>query len=94
MRLIGVELLGQLFALPGRHVAQEYRQFFSEFLKRFDDEVVEVRVAVVNCATYLACSGLQCSYGLVLKRFYPCNACKLLSSHKALVLPAALCVLT
>lgn len=50
VRLKAVELLGQLFALPGRHVAQEYRQLFSEFLKRFNDKVVEVRVAVVNCA--------------------------------------------
>lgn len=50
VRLKAVELLGQLFALPGRHVAQEYRQLFSEFLKRFGDKAVEVRVAVVNCA--------------------------------------------
>ncbi|KAL3693856.1 hypothetical protein R1sor_007507 [Riccia sorocarpa] len=35
VRLKAVELLGRLFALPGQHVAQENKQLFSEFLKRF-----------------------------------------------------------
>jgi sister-chromatid-cohesion protein PDS5 len=50
VRLKAVQLLGRLFALPGRHVAQEYRLLFSEFLKRFGDKAVEVRIAVVRCA--------------------------------------------
>ncbi|KAL2634564.1 hypothetical protein R1flu_006043 [Riccia fluitans] len=50
VRLKAVELLGRLFALPGQHVAQEYKQLFSEFLKRFSDKAVEVRLAVVACA--------------------------------------------
>jgi sister-chromatid-cohesion protein PDS5 len=50
VRLKAVSLLGRLFALPGRHVAQEYRQLFSEFLKRFSDKAIEVRLAVIECA--------------------------------------------
>ncbi|BBN05523.1 sister chromatid cohesion protein PDS5 [Marchantia polymorpha subsp. ruderalis] len=50
VRLKAVELLGRLFALSGQHVAQEYKQLFSEFLKRFSDKAVEVRLAVVACA--------------------------------------------
>ncbi|CAM6113881.1 unnamed protein product [Calypogeia fissa] len=50
VRLKAVKLLGRLFALPGRHVAKEYRQLFSEFLKRFSDKAVEVRLAVIECA--------------------------------------------
>lgn len=50
VRLKAVQLLGQLFALPGRQFAQEYPPLFSEFLKRFSDKVVEVRLAVVNSA--------------------------------------------
>jgi hypothetical protein len=50
VRLKAVALLGRLFALPGRQFAQEYPLVFAEFLKRFSDKVVDVRVAVVNCA--------------------------------------------
>lgn len=50
VRLKAVALLGRLFAHPSRQFAQEYPLVFSEFLKRFSDKVVEVRVAVVNCA--------------------------------------------
>lgn len=50
MRLKAVDLLGRLFSLPGRQFAQEYPHVFAVFLKRFSDKVVEVRVAVVNCA--------------------------------------------
>ncbi|KAL3693850.1 hypothetical protein R1sor_007501 [Riccia sorocarpa] len=50
VRLKAVELLGRLFALPGQHVAQEYKQLFSEFLKRFSDKAVDVRLAMVACA--------------------------------------------
>jgi sister-chromatid-cohesion protein PDS5 len=50
VRLKAVALLGRLFALPGRQFAQEYPLVFAEFLKRFSDKAVDVRVAVVNCA--------------------------------------------
>ncbi|XP_024357694.1 sister chromatid cohesion protein PDS5 homolog A isoform X2 [Physcomitrium patens] len=50
VRLKAVDLLGRLSSLPGRQFAQEYPHVFAEFLKRFSDKVVEVRVAVVNCA--------------------------------------------
>lgn len=50
MRLKAVDLLGRLSSLPDRQFAQEYPHVFAEFLKRFSDKVVEVRVAVVNCA--------------------------------------------
>ncbi|KAH9325840.1 hypothetical protein KI387_006018, partial [Taxus chinensis] len=50
IRLKAVQLLGRLFALPGRHVAQEYHQLFAEFLKRFSDKTVEIRLSAVECA--------------------------------------------
>lgn len=50
VRLKAVNLLGRLFALPGQHVAHEYHQLFSEFLKRLSDKTVEVRLAAVECA--------------------------------------------
>jgi hypothetical protein len=49
VRLKAVALLGRLFALLGRQFTQEYPLVFAEFLKRFSDKVVDVRVAVVNC---------------------------------------------
>jgi hypothetical protein len=49
VRLKAVALLGRLFALPGRQFTQEHPLVFAEFLKRFSN-VVDVRVAVVNCA--------------------------------------------
>ena len=50
VRLKAVKLLGRLFALPGHHVAKEYRLLYLEFLKRFTDKAVEVRLAMINCA--------------------------------------------
>lgn len=50
VRLKAVKLLGRLFALPGQHVAKEYRQLFLEFLKRFTDKSAEVRLAMIDCA--------------------------------------------
>ena len=50
VRLKAVALLGRLFALPGRQFAQEYPPVFAEFVRRFSDKVVDVRIAVVNCA--------------------------------------------
>jgi len=52
VRLKAVQLLGRLFALPGRQFAQEYPSLFSDFLKRFSDKVVDVRVAVINSAKF------------------------------------------
>ncbi|KAH7279481.1 hypothetical protein KP509_37G021700 [Ceratopteris richardii] len=50
IRLKAVKLLGRLFALPGRYVAKEYRHLFLEFLKRFTDKAVEVRLAMLDCS--------------------------------------------
>lgn len=50
VRFMDVQCLGWLFALFGRHVAQEYRLLFSNFLKRFGDKVVEVCIGVVRRA--------------------------------------------
>lgn len=50
VRLKAIALLGRLFVHPSRQFAQEYPTVFAEFLKRFSDKVVEVRVAVVNCS--------------------------------------------
>jgi sister-chromatid-cohesion protein PDS5 len=47
--LKAVKLLGRLFALPDHHMAKEYRQLYLEFLKRFTDKAVEVRLAMINC---------------------------------------------
>jgi hypothetical protein len=43
-------LLGRMFALPIRQVANGYQQLFSEFLKRLNDEDADVQIAAVNCA--------------------------------------------
>lgn len=50
VRIKAVNLLGRLFSVPGHHVANEYRQLFLEFLKRFSDKSVEVRLGAVECA--------------------------------------------
>ncbi|XP_010242780.1 PREDICTED: sister chromatid cohesion protein PDS5 homolog A isoform X2 [Nelumbo nucifera] len=50
VRIKSVNLLGKLFALPEHHVAQQYRQLFFEFLKRFSDKSSEVRIAALQCA--------------------------------------------
>ncbi|XXG74106.1 hypothetical protein AAC387_Pa07g2909 [Persea americana] len=50
VRIKAVNLLGRLFSVPGHHVANEYRQLFVEFLKRFSDKSVEVRLGAVECA--------------------------------------------
>lgn len=76
VRLKAVSLLGRLFALPGRHVAQEYRQLFSEFLKRFSDKAIEVRLAVIECAK--ACleanpTGPEATDILGVYNFQPCG---------------------
>ncbi|KAG7980769.1 hypothetical protein I3843_05G200200 [Carya illinoinensis] len=56
VRIKAVKLIGKLFGLPGQHVAKHYRDLFLEFLKRFSDKSVEVRVSALQCvkAFYLA----------------------------------------
>jgi len=50
-----VNLVGKLFALQHR-VAQKYPDLFVEFLKRFSDKSVDVRISALQCAKvfYLA----------------------------------------
>ncbi|KAL1833660.1 hypothetical protein ACET3Z_003311 [Daucus carota] len=50
VRIKAINLIGRLFALPGCHVAQEYRHVFVEFLNRFSDKSSEVRISVLACA--------------------------------------------
>ncbi|XP_077248838.1 ARM repeat superfamily protein isoform X2 [Tasmannia lanceolata] len=50
VRIKAVHLVGKIFALSGRHLGHEYRQLFVEFLKRFSDKSVEVRVSSLGCA--------------------------------------------
>lgn len=42
--------MGKLFALPGHHVAQNYHDLFVEFLNRFSDKSVDVRISALQCA--------------------------------------------
>ncbi|KAA8538477.1 hypothetical protein F0562_027977 [Nyssa sinensis] len=50
VRIKAINLIGRLFALPGHHIAQEYRHLFIEFLKRFSDKSAEVRLSALLCA--------------------------------------------
>ncbi|CAN6439255.1 unnamed protein product [Victoria cruziana] len=50
VRMKAVQLLGRLFSLPGCQAAHEYHQLFVEFLKRFSDKSVEVRLSALECA--------------------------------------------
>ncbi|KAM0917721.1 hypothetical protein ACQ4PT_009179 [Festuca glaucescens] len=43
-----VELLGELFSLPGVPVLESFKSLFVEFLKRLTDRVVEIRVSVIE----------------------------------------------
>ncbi|PKA59812.1 DNA mismatch repair protein MSH6 [Apostasia shenzhenica] len=43
-----VQLLGELFALPGYSIAESFQPLFSEFVKRLTDRVVHVRVSVIE----------------------------------------------
>ncbi|XP_062146859.1 sister chromatid cohesion protein PDS5 homolog B isoform X2 [Alnus glutinosa] len=56
VRIKAVNLIGKLLALPKHHVAQDYHDLFVEFLKRFSDKSVEVRVSALQCvkAFYMA----------------------------------------
>ncbi|XP_027940300.1 sister chromatid cohesion protein PDS5 homolog A isoform X2 [Vigna unguiculata] len=55
VRIKAVNLVGKLFALQHR-VAQKYPDLFVEFLKRFSDKSVDVRISALQCAKvfYLA----------------------------------------
>ncbi|XP_020090102.1 sister chromatid cohesion protein PDS5 homolog A isoform X1 [Ananas comosus] len=48
IRSKAVELLGELFSLPGVPVLESFQPLFSEYLKRLADRVVEVRVSVIG----------------------------------------------
>uniref|UniRef100_A0A2P2LSP3 Uncharacterized protein MANES_08G068700 n=1 Tax=Rhizophora mucronata TaxID=61149 RepID=A0A2P2LSP3_RHIMU len=48
VRLKAVELVGDLFALPGGVISESFQPIFSEFLKRLTDRVVEVRMSVLG----------------------------------------------
>ncbi|KAJ7965575.1 sister chromatid cohesion protein PDS5-like A isoform X1 [Quillaja saponaria] len=50
VRIKAVDLVGELFALPGHRVPQKYHDLFVEFLRRFSDKSAEVRVKAVQCA--------------------------------------------
>ncbi|KAK2453745.1 sister chromatid cohesion protein PDS5 protein A [Trifolium repens] len=50
VRLKAVNLAGKLFALPNHHVAQKFQDLFAEFLKRFYDTSVDVRISALQCA--------------------------------------------
>ncbi|XP_047149339.1 sister chromatid cohesion protein PDS5 homolog B isoform X3 [Vigna umbellata] len=54
-RIKAVNLVGKLFAVQHR-VAQKYPELFVEFLKRFSDKSVDVRISALQCAKvfYLA----------------------------------------
>ncbi|GAB4830723.1 hypothetical protein Ancab_004756 [Ancistrocladus abbreviatus] len=47
-RLKAVKLVGELFALPGFAIREEFEPVFSEFLKRLTDRVAEVRMSVIE----------------------------------------------
>ncbi|KAK1293098.1 hypothetical protein QJS10_CPB17g00422 [Acorus calamus] len=48
VRLKAVNILGDLFALPGHNISEAFQPLFSEFLKRLADRVVEVRVSMIE----------------------------------------------
>ncbi|KAL5199789.1 hypothetical protein ABZP36_020992 [Zizania latifolia] len=43
-----VEVLGELFSLPGTPILESFKSLFDEFLKRLTDRVVEIRVSVIE----------------------------------------------
>ncbi|KAF7829837.1 sister chromatid cohesion protein PDS5-like protein A isoform X1 [Senna tora] len=50
VRIKAVNLVGKLFALPEHRAAQKYHELFVEFLKRFSDKSVDVRISALQCA--------------------------------------------
>ncbi|XP_010063388.2 sister chromatid cohesion protein PDS5 homolog A [Eucalyptus grandis] len=49
VRIKAVSLIGKLFSVPGCRAAQNYHDLFVEFLNRFSDKSVEVRVTALQC---------------------------------------------
>lgn len=47
-RLRAVNLVGELFALPGSAISEAFQSIFVEFLKRLTDRVVEVRMSALD----------------------------------------------
>ncbi|KAK4276740.1 hypothetical protein QN277_014853 [Acacia crassicarpa] len=50
VRIKAVNLVGKLFTLPEHHAAQKYHDLFMEFLNRFSDKSVDVRISALQCA--------------------------------------------
>lgn len=50
IRLKAVSLVGKLFTLSEHHVAQKFHDLFVEFLNRFSDTSVDVRISALQCA--------------------------------------------
>ncbi|XP_062233052.1 sister chromatid cohesion protein PDS5 homolog A-like [Phragmites australis] len=48
IRSKAVELLGEIFSLPGAPILESFKSLFAEFLKRLTDRVVEIRVSVIE----------------------------------------------
>nr|CAB3467823.1 unnamed protein product [Digitaria exilis] len=48
IRSKSVELLGEIFSLPGTPIVEYFKTLFAEFLKRLADRVVEIRISVVE----------------------------------------------
>ncbi|RLM55759.1 hypothetical protein C2845_PM10G10930 [Panicum miliaceum] len=48
IRSKSVELLGEIFSLPGAPIVEYFKTLFSEFLKRLTDRVVEIRISMVE----------------------------------------------
>ncbi|KAL2317798.1 hypothetical protein Fmac_031674 [Flemingia macrophylla] len=50
VRIKTVNLVGKLFALPEHHGALKYHELFVEFVKRFCDKSMDVRISALQCA--------------------------------------------
>ncbi|CAN6201777.1 unnamed protein product [Urochloa humidicola] len=48
VRSKSVELLGEIFSLPGAPIVEHFKTLFAEFLKRLTDRVVEIRISMVE----------------------------------------------
>ncbi|KAK4748065.1 hypothetical protein SAY87_014651 [Trapa incisa] len=49
IRRKAVQLLGRIFAVPEGHAADDYHRLFVEFLNRFIDKSMEVRISALQC---------------------------------------------
>lgn len=48
IRSKSVELLGEIFSIPGAPIVEHFKTLFTEFLKRLTDRVVEIRISVIE----------------------------------------------